>query len=404
MKKITLLIFSCILATMFASCVKDDVKKVIITSDDDKLAGEKVSVGENENVNPYYKLFVLNEGAFMANNSSLDFLRFTDNTYVRDAFSKMNPSITMGLGDTGNDLQVYGNSLWAVINGSGFVEVMSAYDEKHLATIPLPQPRNIAFYDSYAYVTSYATSEGAEEATGTLYKISLNTLKKVDSLSIGYNPEGITVCKNRIFVANGGGNHKFDPRYNVYDNRISVIDPSTFKVTAEISSVDNICKMTNDGTNIWVSNMYDSSSSHAFTSGIHCYNANTLKEVELPQAIKDVHISSMVGYPSLNRIFAIGADDESMWPGVGFNLYIIDTEKKEVGKIPFEGTAAESLTYPYGLEVNVFTGDIYIGNASMTFVDAGTVSGFTSDLKKKTWEVVAGVGPAHFALYSPIYY
>ncbi|MBR5954941.1 MAG: hypothetical protein IK022_00175 [Bacteroidales bacterium] len=395
MKKITLLIFSCILASTMVSCVKDDVKKVIITSDDDKLAGEKIQVGENENVNPYYKLFVLNEGAYMANNSTLDFLRFTDNTYVRDAFGKMNPTLAMNLGDIGNDLQVYANSLWAAMNGSGIVEVMSAYDEKHLATIPVPQPRNIAFYDSYAYVSSYATIKDAEEGTGTLYKISLRTLEKIDSISVGYNPEGVAVCQNKIFVANSGGLHAG------FDNRVSVISTETFKVTNQIElPFKNLKNIVSTNDKVWVTAQTDYSEQH---TSLSCIDAKALSVVDLPAALKEMHVSSLIGYPSLNMLFALGADSDIAYPYSGYNFFSVDTKEMTVEKIPFAGSAASDVVTPYGLQVNVFTGDIYIADGG-DYVNPGKVYCFSPDLKTKRWDVTAGVIPAHFALYSPVYY
>ena len=397
MKKITLLIFSCILATMFASCVKDDGPLSRITSDDNKLAGEKIRVGENKN-NPYYKLFVLNEGNFGGNNSSLDFLRFTNKTYVRDAFSQMNRDLALGLGDTGNDLQVYANSLWAVMNGSGLVEVMSAVDEKHIATIPVPQPRFITFHDGFAYVTSYANiNKDSEEDLGSIFKIDLRTLKKVDSLSLGYQPEQLTVCKDQIFVVNGGGNHRWN--HNSYDKRITVISVVTFEIKKEIESMENLKWITNDGQNVWVANMYDTAAG-TFGSGFRCYNADSYREVDLPEDIKNLHVSYMVAYPSLGAIYVIGAEQE-IYPSSGYYSAAISMKEKKETKYPFEGTPAAGIQTPYGMEVNVYTGELYIADAG-DWVNPGKVACFSFDLKEKRWEANAGILPAHFALYYPL--
>ena len=43
-----------------------------------------------------------------------------------------------------------------VINNSGLVEVVSAKDETEIVAIQVPTPRNIAFDNTYAYVTSWA--------------------------------------------------------------------------------------------------------------------------------------------------------------------------------------------------------------------------------------------------------
>ena len=130
-------------ALLFVACNKD-----WFPSKDKSLEGSNVT---KMNVGAVSKLFVLNEGGMGANNSTLDFLRFSDSTYVRDAFGKMNPDIVTGLGDVGNDIAVKGTELWIVINNSGLVEVLSALDETEIAASPVPTPRNIAFDGKYAY-------------------------------------------------------------------------------------------------------------------------------------------------------------------------------------------------------------------------------------------------------------
>ncbi|MCR5560596.1 MAG: hypothetical protein K6F58_02135, partial [Bacteroidales bacterium] len=100
-------------ALSFVACNKD-----WIPSKDKSLDGsnvKKMAVGTAS------KLFVLNEGGMGSNNSTLDFLRFSDSTYVSGAFKKMNPDIAAGLGDVGNDIAVQGNEVWIVVNNSGLV-------------------------------------------------------------------------------------------------------------------------------------------------------------------------------------------------------------------------------------------------------------------------------------------
>ena len=79
MNKCALLVFSMAVLAIAAGCSKDET-----TSRDADLAGVNVAVGEKNG--PFGKLFVLNEGSFQKNNSTLDFLRFSDGNYVSDAF------------------------------------------------------------------------------------------------------------------------------------------------------------------------------------------------------------------------------------------------------------------------------------------------------------------------------
>ena len=105
-----------------AACTKDlePSKDILLEGDELNLKG----FGEN-----YRKLFVLNEGGLGANNATLDVLRLQRGMYVRSAFRKMNPAVSGGLGDVGNDIALHGEELWMVINNSGIVEVVSAFRE-----------------------------------------------------------------------------------------------------------------------------------------------------------------------------------------------------------------------------------------------------------------------------------
>ena len=79
--------------------------------------------------------YLLNEGNMGSNKATLDYYDFTTATYTRNIYSAANPDIPQSLGDVGNDLKVYGNRLYAVINASNLIEVMNAKTAKHIGTI-----------------------------------------------------------------------------------------------------------------------------------------------------------------------------------------------------------------------------------------------------------------------------
>ena len=68
--------------------------------------------------------YVLNEGNMGSNKATLDFYDFSTATYTRNIYGAANPDVPKELGDVGNDLQVYADKLWAVINCSNKIEVM----------------------------------------------------------------------------------------------------------------------------------------------------------------------------------------------------------------------------------------------------------------------------------------
>ena len=386
MKKCALLVFSMVVLAVAAGCQKSET-----TSRDADLAGVNVAVGEK---GLFAKLFVLNEGNFQKNNSTLDFFRFSDGNYVSDAFESMNPAVVQGIGDTGNDLALNEGKLWLVMNGSGYVHVLDAFDETLIASIAVPDPRYIAFDKSYAYVTSYAGAiYGGDEVKGKVYRISLSTYKVDGEVEVGCQPEGVAVSGNKLYVANSGG-------YNyIHENTVSVIDLSSFKVSSSVTTASNLHYMASDGQGaVYVSSYGESTWSQdadgnwiqSMSEPMGLYKVNGASSSQ----VKDVHVSCMT-MCSDGYIYAIG-NAEELTGGYSNMLYKVSVKDGSVSSKAISGTDAAKVGNPYGICVAPGTGDIYIADADYT--GPGKVWCFTKDLKEK-WSAVAGMLPAHMVLY-----
>lgn len=386
MKKCALLVFSMVVLAVAAGCQKSET-----TSRDADLAGVNVAVGEK---GLFAKLFVLNEGNFQKNNSTLDFFRFSDGNYVSDAFGSMNPAVVQGIGDTGNDLALNEGKLWLVMNGSGYVHVLDAFDETLIASIAVPDPRYIAFDKSYAYVTSYAGAiYGGDEVKGKVYRISLSTYKVDGEVEVGCQPEGVAVSGNKLYVANSGG-------YNyIHENTVSVIDLSSFKVSSSVTTASNLHYMASDGQGaVYVSSYGESTWSQdadgnwiqSMSEPMGLYKVNGASSSQ----VKDVHVSCMT-MCSDGYIYAIG-NAEELTGGYSNMLYKVSVKDGSVSSKAISGTDAAKVGNPYGICVAPGTGDIYIADADYT--GPGKVWCFTKDLKEK-WSAVAGMLPAHMVLY-----
>ncbi len=390
MKRCALLVFSVAVLAIVAGCRKDET-----TSRDADLAGVNVAVGEK---GAFSKLFVLNEGNFEKNNSTLDFFRFSDGNYVSDAFGSMNPTVVQGLGDTGNYLALLDDKLWLVMNGSGYVHVLDAKDETLLASIPVPSPRFIAFDGGHAYVTSYAGAiYGGEETKGKVYRIDLKTYKVDGEVEVGCQPEGIAISRGTIYVANSGG-------YNyMHERTVSVIDASAFKVTGTIGVASNLRFLVSDNNGgFWVSSYGESDWSQDA-------DGNWIQSMSEPMCLyhvtpptggssnltvfKDVHVNCMT--VSNGNIYAIGNAAE-MTGGFDNTLYTISLGGATGTSVSLSKTDASRVGNPYGICVNPDNGDIYIADADYT--GPGKVWCFTKDLKYK-WSAVAGMLPAHMVLF-----
>lgn len=169
-------------------------------------------------------IYVLNEGLWNANNSTLTYYNLDDGSVTSDIFSAVNHR---GLGDTGNDLQKYGSKMYCVVNTSEIIEVMNLNDASSIKTISLSgkSPRRICFEGGKAYVSCF---------DGSVVRIDTNSLSVDATVSVGPNPEGICVANGKLYVANTGG-------YNApnYGTTVSVIDLASFSVIKEIDVVCN---------------------------------------------------------------------------------------------------------------------------------------------------------------------
>jgi len=363
---------------------------------DNELTGEKVDV----ETMPHgaKKLFVLNEGGMGSNNATLDFLRVSSGEYITGAFKKMNPEEGAGLGDVGNDIAVNGNEVWIVVNNSGIVEVISAQDETQVAAIAIPTPRSIAFDSKYAYVTSwagaYATGSydenynyvitDSKNPKGQVYRIDLKTKKVDGSVEVGYQPEGIAFADGKLFVANSGGISSQLPPYYAYDNTVSVIDCSTFKVERTAEVAPNLQKVfaSTDGR-IYVTafgNYYD------VHSGLYYLDDN--KVYKVADYVSAAAISADV-------VFCIGAENELDWTAP--KEYFAWSCK--AGRQTFHNFDLQGITAAYGLYVtgsDDFDGSVFVADAGDYF-NPGTVHYYFGGEHK--WSVTAGVCPGHFAIW-----
>jgi len=405
MNQFSLLFVSGLLLIGAAACQKDSSadEPSGSASGDEHLAGEMVNVGVN--ASSAKKLFVLNEGGMGSNNATLDFLDLRTGKYVRDAYGKMNPEIPQGLGDVGNDIAVWGDALWIVVNNSGIVEVVNPENERHIATVAVPMPRNIAFDGIYAYVSSWngaVAVYGADWAVdpdksknpkGAVYKIDTRTYQVVAQVEVGYQPEGLAVSDGMLYVANSGGIASSLPPTYSYDNTLSVIDLETFTVTDTIEIAPNpkgVYAAPNGDIFVTIlGNYYD------VHSGMYLVRDGAL--VRRIEEGTDIGCNVSVSAMEADGFFwAIGNDTELDWSVTTHDWYFWGFNSLTGDTVVWRPDFSFTGKVPYGLFVD--NSDIYIADAGDYF-NPGTLSLYQGVSFQKSWTVTAGVCPAHFALW-----
>ncbi len=205
-------LFMLVLAAAFSSCRKD-----------------KDNTPEAPDTTPVRKgLYILNEGLINDNNSSLAYYDYDTKVIVPNQFFAVN---NRGLGDTGNDIEVYGFKMYVVMDASNTVEVVNARTAKSIKQIPFVngtagrRPRHVVFNKNKAYVSSY---------DGTVAVIDTASLAIEKYITVGRNPEKMAVANGKLYVANSGG-----LSFPNYDKTVSIIDLTTQAVIKTVTVTEN---------------------------------------------------------------------------------------------------------------------------------------------------------------------
>lgn len=368
-----------------AGCRKEDTLRFLPGENGEPSDYEVVDAAVNASAEPS-GIYLVNQGNQGSNKARLDFLNFHNGFYIRDVFTEYNPEVVKGLGDTGNDVQVYKGKVFVAVNGSHKVEIMDAYSMKRLAQVDVPNCRFIAFDGNHAYVTSYVAKdkEALKTQKGALYRIDLDTYKVTGQVTVGYQPEQLVIRDGKAYVANSGGYVAGN------DNTVSVVDLKSMKVEYNIEVAVNLELMLVDaeGT-IWVS----SRGNYVDVSSTLNYLVKKGDKYELGGSV-NVPVSSMA--LAGDKIYVIGLTyiPPTWTPTTTYNIVNVKTRELESGSFITDGTESD-ITTAFTVTVNPGNGDIYVTDAK-DYVSSGTLHCYTGSGKHK-WSVHTGDIPARIA-------
>ncbi len=369
---VILLVFP--LFILIHSCRKDDP---IIKPD-----ATDVGAGSNE-TDSVRGFFLLNEGNMGSNKASLDYFDYETGVYYKNIYADRNPYVTHELGDVGNDIQIYGNKLYAVINCSNLIEVMDVNTAEHITSITVPNCRYIVFDKNYAYVSSYSGPVliDPNARLGYVAKIDTATYEIIDTCNVGYQPEEMVIYNNKLYVANSGGYRVPD-----YDNTVSVIDLESFTETNKIIAGINLHRMEIDNyDNIYVSSRGD--------------YYDTESKIYVIDPDKD-RVSDVLNIPASDLalcgdslyICSTEFNYDTGSTTVSYTLFNTGTQNVVSRSFIKDGTE-DMIETPYGIAVNPETREFFVTDAG-DYLTPGTVYCFDAEGNKK-WEAVTGDIPAH---------
>ena len=356
---------------------------------------ERIDTGGKAQKSEIAGMYLLNEGNMGSNKASLDYLDLSGNDetthYFRNIYQERNPNTVMALGDVGNDCQIYGSRLWLVINCSNKVEVARASDAVRIGKVDIPNCRYVTFKDQYAYVSSYvgAVYSGSSSPLGSVYKVDTLTLQKVDSCTVGYQPEEMAIIGHYLYVANSGGYQGMTGQG--YESTVSVIDLRTMKEIEKIMVAPNLHHLKADRYNqLWVTargNYMDEESSIWWL--VPDSDGRMTVGGHIDQPVSDLCI---VG----DSLYFYG----SQWSEVSMSntvtYGIIDVRKHEMVSTRLsDAPEISKIRMPYGIMVNPIHRDFYLMDAK-NYVSSGELLHFLPD-GTFDWKVKTGDIPAHAA-------
>lgn len=375
MKKYLITILSISLLIIFSGCREDET--IFLSSD--TLLTEPHLGG---NIEGFY---LLNEGNMGMNRASLDMFNYRTGIYTQDIYSERNPDVVKEMGDVGNDLKIYGNKLYAVINCSNKVEVMDKWTAKRIKKIDIPNCRYLAFYKDKAYVSSYAGPVAIDPNAeiGFVAEIDTATLEITRKVTVGYQPEEMVVHDGKLYVANSGG-------YRVpnYDHTVSVVDLESFTEIKKIDVGINLLRMAIDRQgDIYVSSRGDYYDTSPNLFVIDSKTDKVTHQLDIP-VMEMKMVGDSLYYYSVAWSYITNSNT------ITYGIFNSKTKQVVSDKIITDGTD-KRIMIPYGLEVNPQTREIYICDAQ-NYVVTGYIYCFSPEGKMR-WKTPAGNIPGHFA-------
>lgn len=321
------------LSVSLSSCSDDDDNSL---NDD----GSKVTLPQTARV------YILNEGTAGQNNAGIEFYAPNkDADIISDLFYKQNAA---RLGDTGQDMIKYQDHIYVSVYGSNYITKLNAAcveqssttftDDKDLAA----GIRFMAAEDGYIYASFHG---------GSIAKINANTLKVEKKLTgLGYNLEGVTICDDKLYVANSY--QIVDSKY-IYLTEVFVIDLDSFSLKEKLTVTQNPNQLVEEDDKVFlISWDYNSES----------YVLQLIDPDNNHKVSKLGYATNMAAGDDI--LYLVDSRTDYYWPETStintFSSYNIKTGTMNTNSFLKDAPAELSSTSIHMMKVNPNNGDIYI--------------------------------------------
>ncbi len=317
--------------------------------------------------------YLLNSGSQGNNDTSLSYYDFTTQNVNKDVYRTLNGTL---MGDTGNDMIIYGSKMYFAVTVSGKIIVTdnngllikNITSEQNNA---LQEPRNLTTYEGKLYVTY---------KNGYLARIDTTTLSIENQVKVGRNPEQVAVANRKLYVANSGG-FGFETSEG-YDKTVSVVSVDNFTVLKTLEVVPNPAKILADNQgDLYVI----SHNSYNNDGALQRIDSKT----DVVSKIDGFTSPASMAFMKNSTLYVIQVRYEGYVPVPTYSVFDTSTEKITSNQFITDGT---TLTAPGFINVEPVTGNVYIGD-SPTYTGNGDIYIFSPQGKLLKKFDSGGAGP-----------
>jgi DNA-binding beta-propeller fold protein YncE len=321
---------------------------------------------------PKNGLLVLCEGLFQQNNAALSWVNFEDESIDNQYFENKNGRL---LGDTGNDMEIYGGKIYIVVNVSSTIEVLDKATNVSLKQIDMKvngvakSPRQIKFHNGFGFITCF---------DGYVDVLDTATLTITKRIKVGDNPEGLSFSNDKLYVANSGG-------LNVpnVDSTLSVIDLTSLVEVKKITVGKNpgSVQVDNEG------DIYVIARGNYSSIPSRMIRIDTQNDIVSETFDFDASGITVMGNKFLIRYYNFNT--------LSSNISLFDTENESIVETTFINDA--QFTTLYGVFYNASNKKIYCTDA-MSYTNTGYVKVFNNQgVFEKSYHV--GLNPNSIIFY-----
>jgi YVTN family beta-propeller protein len=334
---------------------------IIVASACHKKKTEPLPVDPLANYNNGIGVFIVHEGGYGHNNSSVSFFNKNNNTMINNLYGIANSNSS--LGDVIQSMTIYNNKAYIVVNNSQKIEIVGVGDFKHQTTLTgLSSPR-------YLYVVDTSKAYFSDWTSNSIKILHLSSNTVTGIIQAGAGPEQMLKVGNSVYVTNVGG---FGD-----DSTVFVIDANTNLVTDTIITAmkPTAMKLDKNGK-LWI--LCSGSSGLSYTVTTDDTPAKlVMVDPSNNTVIKSIVIGNLGDHPY--RLAMNKTNDILYYESSGiFKFGITDLTAPTIAFISksFYGIDVDSNTdIIYGADAKDFTvkGEIYRYNSTGVLIDSYTV-------------------------------